>query len=103
MASQMGYLDVVELLLARDADVNIQNEDGETALHLAAFYGHSEVVQVLLGNDVNLRMVHAQNNEGKTSLDLASNEGHHDIAQLLQSVRGIGLRGGSRAASWRVG
>jgi hypothetical protein len=80
MASQKGHPDVSEMLIEHHADVNIQEEDGETALHLAAFYGHSEVAQVLLDNGADPDIV---NEEGATPFDLASDR-HHEIAQLLE-------------------
>jgi hypothetical protein len=39
---------VTELLLHHGADPNIKNNQGQTALHLAAMYGHEEVVRLLL-------------------------------------------------------
>ena len=41
--------------------MSIQEADGETVLHLAAFYGHFEVVQVLLRNGADLLI---KNKEG---------------------------------------
>jgi hypothetical protein len=37
MAAYEGRVDVVKLLLEHGADPNIQNEDGRTPLHKAAF------------------------------------------------------------------
>ena len=45
MASQDGHSHVVELLLSKQGDVNIQNNDGFTALMIASQNGHSEVVE----------------------------------------------------------
>lgn len=39
LATYFGHRDVVELLLARNADVNIVNINGDTALHKAAYIG----------------------------------------------------------------
>ena len=43
-----GGTEVVELLLARKADIEMQNDDGDTALHVACLNGHTDVVQALL-------------------------------------------------------
>ena len=51
-------------------DVNYQRLDKRTALHLAAYYGHADVVTTLLDSglisDLNLK-----NKEGETALDCA--------------------------------
>ena len=39
-AASMGHNDVVELLLANKAEVNVKEDAGRTPLHLAAFKGH---------------------------------------------------------------
>ena len=51
------FLEVVQLLLARGADVNRANQAGRTGLHWACgVNGHSDVVQLLLeyGGDMSL-------------------------------------------------
>jgi ankyrin repeat protein len=42
-------LEVVKLLLAKDADVNAQGGEYGTALRVASLGGHLEVVKLLLG------------------------------------------------------
>ena len=83
MASQKGHLEAVELLLARGADVDIQEAADETALHVAAYYGQLGVVVALLKHGADRRIL---NKEGKTPLDLASKEGHQKIAQALRQA-----------------
>jgi len=71
---------VVEILLAQDADVNLQDKRGMTALISASDHGHAEVVKVLLakGADVN-----HQTKSGKTALSMADTK---TIAQLLKAA-----------------
>ena len=66
-----GLNEIVELLIAKGADVNAKSDDGWTSLHDAASIGHNEIVELLIakGADVN-----AKNNYGNTPLDLASGE-----------------------------
>ena len=59
---------MLKFLLEQGADVNARNEDGGTALHGAAFLGHSKLVQLLIENGINIM---AQNSRGITAADLA--------------------------------
>jgi hypothetical protein len=59
---------VVELLLARGANVNAKDGYDSTPLHLAAGGGHKEVVELLLAKGAN---VNAKDRRGQTPLDLA--------------------------------
>lgn len=76
----------VHVLIARGKDVlelNAQNHNGYTALHLAAQHGHSEIVQLLLeaGADPTTR-----NNEGRTPLDLANTYIRQPAIALLEAA-----------------
>ena len=65
-AASKGYANIIHTLLLHGADPDIQNEDGDTPLHLAVFHGYEPCVWVLLdaGNaDMTLK-----NNEGQTAL-----------------------------------
>jgi ankyrin repeat protein len=48
LAVSHGRLDMVRLLVEAGADMNIQDEDGSTALMCAAEHGHTEIVKHLL-------------------------------------------------------
>jgi len=73
----------VGLLLEHDTDLNIQDNDGFTALIKASQIRHTKIVRLLLdaGAEVNI-----QNNEGKTALIWASQKGYIDIIRLLLEV-----------------
>jgi ankyrin repeat protein len=53
-ASWAGYEAVVRLLLKYKADVDARDNDGETALHMAAKNGNEAVVQQLLEHIANI-------------------------------------------------
>ncbi|ESO91715.1 hypothetical protein LOTGIDRAFT_163446, partial [Lottia gigantea] len=55
MASQSGHVDIVNLLLAKSAEVNTQSQFDYTALLYASLRGHVDIVKTLLeiGADVN--------------------------------------------------
>jgi len=55
--------------LENGANIDHQNNDGETALILAAYQGHKDVVQLLLDRRANtrLKITCCGNNIGKTA------------------------------------
>jgi len=83
LASSGGRLDIVRPLLDHkpEADVNAQDEDGWTALHLAAYNGHEQVGRILLNRGAKGDV---KNFEGKTPLELASESHHSEMENLLQ-------------------
>ena len=72
-SSQNCHTWVIELLLKEHADVNIQTNDGWTALMIASHYGHTQAVEQLLKENAD---INTQNKEGETSLIIASQNGH---------------------------
>lgn len=68
----------VELLLAKGANVNATDGNGETALHKAAYYGNKDVIEILLTHGAS---INATNKNGKTPLQVASKP---EIAELLR-------------------
>jgi ankyrin repeat protein len=91
-ASENGYIDMVRLLLNKNANINLQNEHkyGYTALMLAAYNGHTDVVQLLLNNnaDVNFKTIF-----GYTALMIASQNCYTDVVnELLNKNVDINLR-----------
>lgn len=49
LAVSHGRIDMVKALLVCGADVNIQDDEGSTALMCASEHGHVEIVKLLLG------------------------------------------------------
>ena len=82
LASANGHHQVVELLLSKDPDINIQNNDGVTALIFASDNGHHQVVQLLLSKDPDINI---QNNDGWPALMGACLTGHHQVVEQLLS------------------
>jgi ankyrin repeat protein len=81
LASQFGHVDVVQLLLDYNADIYVQDNDGDTPLHVSV--GHVEVTQMLLdrGAEVNSR-----DKNGWTPLHRVAKpwEGKKSDAQVVQ-------------------
>src|SRR5262245_66680773 len=82
---------------AAGADANVANEDGQTALMLAARAGNVAVAELLVqhGADVNRR----EHFHDQSAVMWAAAEGHADMVAFLVS-RGADLSGRARATDW---
>ena len=77
----------LELFIKSGADLNIQTDYGQTALHWASIHGHKEITKLLIktgGVDLNI-----QNNFNETALHYASMNGHKEIVELLIKADGV--------------
>eukprot|EP01044_Picomonas_judraskeda_P003017 COSAG03_NODE_236_length_10176_cov_27.595217_2_plen_262_part_00 len=93
-AAQSGHKVVVEALLARGADVDDANGDGDTALKLAAVRGHQGIVGVLLAGGA---AVNARDSGGVTPLMWAAYNGHAQVcSQLLAGGAAVNARNNER-------
>jgi tetratricopeptide (TPR) repeat protein len=66
--------------LENGAEVNAQDERGETPLHCACWFGHDAIVSMLLKKGANSN---ARKNSGETPLHFASIKGSAAVASLL--------------------
>ncbi|CAD8171378.1 unnamed protein product [Paramecium octaurelia] len=57
LASKSGCKDIVKELVKKGADINIQNDDGNTAVHLALSYGHYKIADILIGAGANTNIL----------------------------------------------
>uniref|UniRef100_A0A4W6FGR0 Kinase D interacting substrate 220 n=1 Tax=Lates calcarifer TaxID=8187 RepID=A0A4W6FGR0_LATCA len=80
VAAEQGNLEIVQELIRRGANVNLDDVDCWTALISAAKEGHIEVVRELLENNANLEH---RDMGGWTALMWAAYKGCTDVAQLL--------------------
>lgn len=82
-AASNGKKDVVELLIANGADVNIINsyyDSATTALYIAANNNHKEIVELLIAKKAD---VNAPGYHGHTPLYAAAYMGNIDVAKVL--------------------
>jgi ankyrin repeat protein len=79
-ASFLNYVDVVRLLLTKNADVNLWNYKGETSLIIASSLNHIEIVELLLNAGAN---VDFHDTYGYTALMNASRKGNSDVVKAL--------------------
>ncbi|GAB6022111.1 E3 ubiquitin-protein ligase mib1 [Chamberlinius hualienensis] len=79
-ASQNGHLEVIKLLLRFKADVEIEDKDGDRAVHHAAFGDEPGVMDLLVHafSDLN-----ARNKRRQTALHIAVNKGHVGVVKIL--------------------
>ena len=84
-ATDMGYKDILELLIKGGANLNIQDEYGKTALIYSAQTGYKDVVELLIkgGADLNI-----QEENSNTALEIAAKMEFKDIVELL--IKGDG-------------
>jgi len=87
VAAQNNYKNIVELLLANGADVNVKTGKGVTALHFSAQAGYVNITQLLLATD-NID-VDAKDNQGRTALHYSVRGRHEEITQLLLDADSI--------------
>ena len=75
-----GDLAGTQAELDKGVDVDTKDDMGMTPLHVAAWYGHKEIAELLIdaGADAN-----ATTYWGSTPLHVAAQDGHKEIAELL--------------------
>jgi len=77
--------DGVELLIAKGADVNAENEMNETPLHVAAGHGWKELAELFISQGANVK---ARSRAGLRPWHYAERAGHKDLAELLRKHGG---------------
>lgn len=85
LATKANFVDIIQLLVDAGVDVNYQDQQGETALHVAARFGHSRCAKILLAGSeeqkANTEL--AENTYSWTPLFIACVDGSLDVVNLL--------------------
>ena len=71
-----------KMLIAWGADVDYQNTDDETALHIAARYNSDDITELLLRFSAN---VNIKNNKDQRPIDIAIGYGYIEIVKMLKN------------------
>ncbi|KAN0047525.1 hypothetical protein ACTA71_001907 [Dictyostelium dimigraforme] len=78
--SENRDISCVVSLLDKGADPNITNDMNENALHVASYYGLSEITQTLIGRGSNLE---AKDKWGETALHKCVYQNHSKVLEIL--------------------
>lgn len=85
LAVKANFIIIVRLLVEAGVDLNYQDDQGETALHIAARFGHTDCANILLEEHdcqkANIEV--AEHSFGWTPLFIACVDGHIDIVKIL--------------------
>lgn len=77
-----GHLSIVKLLLDAHANVEIQDEDGQTALHRSAIGGHIDVSKLLLDKEPKLKEI--ADTKDKIPFEYLAKNANDDFKILLK-------------------
>ncbi|CAF0984861.1 unnamed protein product [Adineta steineri] len=81
-AAQNGHKQIIHLLIKDNANLEIEDKDGDRAVHHAAFGNEPEILELLAkaGADLNVR-----NKRRQTPLHIGVCKGHFDVCKILLS------------------
>lgn len=82
----MGNFSVIEELLRHDGAVWLRTRDLQTPMHLAARFGHVEVIKTLSRFDMST--TDAKDRNGATPLHMAAKSGHANAMSALLNMGG---------------
>ncbi len=83
-AAAHNQIDIIKILLCREANVNAADRNGKTALMVAAKHHYFDLVKLLLEGKANTNVL-LTNHNGKTALDLAK-EDHISKPRTLKQI-----------------
>jgi ankyrin repeat protein len=87
-ASTGGFTNIVKELRGKNANINLKDYGGQTALHCAAGSGKDEVVRLLLNWETKADVT-VKDEEGRTALHCAAGNGSEKVVNLLLQNEGV--------------
>ncbi|KAI9124788.1 hypothetical protein K1719_004115 [Acacia pycnantha] len=79
-AASIGNLEIVDKLLDKGADVNLQNNGGRTAFHYAASKGWMKIAEILISYGAKINV---KDKVGSTPLHRAAGSGNSEMCEFL--------------------
>ncbi|KAK2193980.1 hypothetical protein NP493_4g12025 [Ridgeia piscesae] len=79
-ASQNGHVEVIKILMKYNVDMEIEDKDGDRAVHHAAFGDEADVMKLLHRGGADLN---ARNKRRQTPLHIGVNKGHIGVVKVL--------------------
>ncbi|WP_457621183.1 ankyrin repeat domain-containing protein [Persephonella sp.] len=83
-AAKDGDVKLLQLAIAKGADINTTDDRGGTALHWAVYYGHEDIVKILLLHGANPFL---EDKNGISPYRLAQIKGKSEILDLIDTYR----------------
>ena len=84
-ASMNGYTKIVELLIEKGANVNVQTDPQRYApIHSASFGGHLETIKVLVKNGANLEL---RNYRNELPIDTAKRQNQLETVKYFEELK----------------
>ncbi|XP_065650592.1 uncharacterized protein LOC136078729 [Hydra vulgaris] len=80
-AAAKGNVQALEMLINKNAHINVRDNQERTPLHLAADQGHVSCVKLIISTSS--AEVNSTDAEGKTPLHLAASNNHRKVVELL--------------------
>ncbi|PAV85627.1 hypothetical protein WR25_08242 isoform C [Diploscapter pachys] len=87
-ACSRGHTEVAKILLQHHARIDVFDDQGRTALHLAALNGHLPIVHLLLQHKA---FVNSKSKTGEAPLHLCAMNGHVKVVNVLVQDHGASL------------
>jgi ankyrin repeat protein len=82
IAAGNGHKDIVDSLVAHNCNLDVQSNEGNTALMFAAMEDHKDVVEALIRHKCSLDL---QNDDCETALSIAKDNDHVEIVVLIEN------------------
>ncbi|XP_005102534.2 E3 ubiquitin-protein ligase MIB1 [Aplysia californica] len=79
-ASQNGHIEVIKVLIKHDVNMEVEDKDGDRAVHHAAFGDEPAVIELLHRGGADLN---ARNKRRQTPLHIGVNKGHIGVVRSL--------------------
>ncbi len=96
LAVVQGHLSAAICLLDKGADPRLCAIEGDTILHVAAFYGYAPLLQIILKHPIGRTLIHVADGDGKQPIHKAV--WTHDKPDVMQLLLEAGAHAGAKNA-----